>query len=78
MFQGKIQCELQVYFLVKDNSVKKDAAMQHFFYELTRGRYGIIPELANIVNQNDPITLHHRKTNLVLRKYPNKYSPKNF
>lgn len=43
MFKDKIQCELQIFFLNKNDNLKKDAAMQHFLYELKRGRYGIIP-----------------------------------
>ncbi len=43
--------------------------MHHFLYELKRGIYGVIPELANIVNQNDPICQSNQKSNLSFIKY---------
>jgi trehalose/maltose hydrolase-like predicted phosphorylase len=71
MFHGKVQCELQVCFVMsdKDRKLQKNNMMNHYFYELKRGMFGVVPELAIIINQNDPVYTLHSQAYQVFKKY---------
>lgn len=76
MFMGKVQCELQLSIQESKGKEKNYYTFSHFIYEITRGKFGIIAELAIMISQLDPmITASHgdyyterRTTNIRARK----------
>ena len=55
MLLGKVQCELQLSVQDMRPKEKNYANYNHFLYELTRGKFGVITECAIIVSQHDPV-----------------------
>jgi hypothetical protein len=42
--------------------------MRHFHYELTRGLFGSVGELVNIINKSDHLSLQKSTSNFSLKK----------
>jgi hypothetical protein len=55
MFMGKVLCELQLSIQKTVSKDKNYYELCHFLYELTRGKFGVLTELATVVCQHDPI-----------------------
>lgn len=53
LFLGKIQCEMQISIQEAQGKAKNYNTMSHFVYELLRGKYGSITELAIMISQLD-------------------------
>jgi len=68
LFMGKVQCELQMSIQKMASKEQKYCNFNHFLYELTRGKFGVLAECATIISQHDPI---------VSSSSTNQYQPKN-
>lgn len=55
MFMGKVQCELQLSIQETKGKGKNYYTFSHFIYELTRGKFGVIAQLAIMISQLDPM-----------------------
>ena len=55
MFMGRVQCELQLSVQESKGKEKNYYTFSHFVYELTRGKFGVIAELAIMISQLDPM-----------------------
>ena len=55
MFLGKVQCELQLSVHEMEKKDKIYHSFRHFLYELTRGRFGVLSEIAIIIAHYDPL-----------------------
>ena len=55
LFMGKVQCELQLSIQEPKGKEKSYYIFSHFVYELVRGNFGPITELAIMLSQLDPM-----------------------
>lgn len=55
LFMGKVQCELQLSTQEPKGKAMHNYMFSHFIYELTRGKFGTITELAIMISQLDPM-----------------------
>ena len=60
LFMGRVQCELQLSIQESKGKEKNYFTFSHFVYELTRGKFGVIAELAIMVSQLDPMIVASR------------------
>lgn len=62
LFMGKVQCQLQLSIQEPKGKEKSYYTFSHFVYEIVRGNFGNITELAIMISQLDPMMNANKST----------------